>query len=129
MPQSGSYFYPQLQTPNSSYPSVVLRGVGAAPAQSAQLGKLYILSSSGDLSFEDQNGNFSSFGSARGALILSSSSGSIVLSGAVKYNQFTVANLPTSSDNLSGTMVYVSDKKCFAVYTPEGWFRLASGTL
>ncbi len=63
-------------------------------------------------------------------LILSSALGGIVaISGTAKFGQYAQASLPAGSDTLSGSMVWVSDKKCFAIYGPEGWQRLSSGTL
>lgn len=64
-------------------------------------------------------------------MILSSSAGSTTtMSGAIKLAPvFTFATLPASADYVSGSMAYVSDRKCFAVFTPEGWMRVQSGTL
>ena len=43
MPISASYFYPQVQVPNSSYPSVVMREVSASLVPGGtDLGKLYV---------------------------------------------------------------------------------------
>ena len=59
MPISGSanaYFYPVAQKTNSSFPSTDLRGVNPVPSV-AGLGRLYVLSSSGDLRYVDPNGN------------------------------------------------------------------------
>lgn len=53
----------------------------------------------------------------------------IAISGNLKLDPvFTSANLPTG-DVVSGSFVYLSDKKCFAIYTPEGWQRILSATL
>src|SRR5690348_14137835 len=64
-----------------------------------------------------------------GHLVLSSSSGVVALSGTAKFGRYTFASLPAGSDTLSGSVVWVSDRKCFAMYGPEGWQRLTSGTL
>lgn len=52
-------------------------------------------------------------------LILSSSAGGVVdISGAIKIGQYAQADLPTG-DTYSGSIVWVSDKKCLAVYTSQ----------
>lgn len=55
MPSSGSYYYPQMSAPNSSYPTVDLRKV-SAPSSAANLGRIYV-DTNGDLHFLDPNGN------------------------------------------------------------------------
>lgn len=50
------YYYPVAQKPNSSFPSVDLRGVGTAPP-AAGLGRIYVMSASGDLFYKDPSGN------------------------------------------------------------------------
>ncbi len=67
--------------------------------------------------------------SVSGHLVLSSSAGMIALSGTAKFGRYAFASLPADSDTLSGSVVWVSDRKCFALYGPEGWQRLTSGTL
>lgn len=66
----------------------------------------------------------------QGHLIFSSSVGSVVaISGSTKLGQVTQANLPAGSDTLSGSLLWVSDLKCAAIYGPEGWTRILTGTL
>lgn len=63
-------------------------------------------------------------------LVLSSGFGSIVaFSGVAKFGRYAQSSLPAGSDTLSGSIAWVTDKKCFAIYGPEGWQRLSSGTL
>lgn len=246
---SGSYYYPVAQSPNSSYPTVDMRGLPTAPPAAAGLGRLFVLSGTDDLYYKDPSGNVvavaAATGSAvydtidanlvynsRGNLILSSAIGStiwvsgglgvaggatffgganfpnsitltaggsiiyntnghlilsstqgtvyisgtlsngsqgvttagnilcgaavnlnnsitpmvngsatnliltssnssrIVVSGSLKLGAvFTAATLPTGLDVVSGSIAYISDKKCFAMYTPEGWMRVLTGTL
>lgn len=291
MPISGSYFYPGLSAPNSSYPSVDLRGLDSIPPAAVGVGRIFVLSSSKDLYYEDSDGNVVAIAAATGSavydeidanrvinsrgsltisssngvtavsaaiefpdsrqyhirasnsyLILSSSAGSVIgvsgnldirdtrsnetiiflrattgriisypntgtsfqgginfdsvrtqiyaggdgavaaarwtasgmaigradpterltvsgninlsdmatariysnnadlifsasgnsviaLSGVAKFGQYTQSTLPAANPALSGSIVWVSDKKCFAIYGPEGWQRLSSGTL
>lgn len=56
MPISGSYFYPGLNNPISSYPSFVLRNGGNAPRTLDGHGQVYVLSPSNDLYFKDSDG-------------------------------------------------------------------------
>ena len=57
MPLSGGYYFPVMQSPASSYPSLDLRGLGAAPDTAAGLGRIYVMSGSGDLFYKDPSGN------------------------------------------------------------------------
>ena len=109
MPKSGSYHYPGVQTPNSSYPSVDIRELTSAPSTGDGVGKLYTLSVDKDLYFKDSAGNEIAVASAgpgssnvfgdvyvsgtlyasgsiinpEGDLILSSSSNTILASGSL----------------------------------------------
>ena len=58
MPLSGSYFYPQVHKPNSSYPSVDLRELPVAPEAGANLARLFVSGSEGNntLYFVKENG-------------------------------------------------------------------------
>ena len=57
MPVSGSYYYPGVHKPNSSYPTVDMRGQGTPVDSAAGTGRIYMLSSSNDLYFKDPDGN------------------------------------------------------------------------
>jgi len=48
MPQSGSYYYPQLSVANSSYPTVDARDLGSTPQSASLIGKFF---SSGSLPY------------------------------------------------------------------------------
>ncbi len=48
MPISGSYYYPQVHAPNSSYPTVDLRELATAPPPATNLGRYFV---SGGLSY------------------------------------------------------------------------------
>jgi hypothetical protein len=63
-------------------------------------------------------------------LILSSSIGSVVrISSSLGLHKVTTSTLPAGSDNLSGSMVWVSDSKQAAIYGPLGWTRVLTGTV
>lgn len=49
MPLSGSYFYPQVQAPNSSYPNVALRNVTIIPTGSNSMMKIFVSGSANAL--------------------------------------------------------------------------------
>jgi hypothetical protein len=53
----------------------------------------------------------------------------MTLGSTVRFGQYTVGSLPAGSTAMSGVIVWTTDKKCFAIYGPEGWQRLSSGTL
>ncbi len=156
MPISGTYYYPVAQKPNSSYPAIDVRGLGDHPSTASGLGRLYMLSSSNDLYFKDPDGNeivvasagagvgsnvfdnviVSGTATVRGSvvnnaghLILSSSTGLIMLSGTAKLTGYTFATLPAGSTTLSGSVVWVSDRNCHALYGATGWTRILTGVL
>ena len=56
MPLSGSYFYPSISNPISSYPSFVFRNRNDQPGTLPVHGQLYVLSPSNDLYFKDSDG-------------------------------------------------------------------------
>src|SRR3990167_10606354 len=56
MPLSGSYFYPSISNPISSYPSFVFRNRNDQPGTLPAHGQLYVLSPSNDLYFKDSDG-------------------------------------------------------------------------
>lgn len=61
-------------------------------------------------------------------LILSSSIGKVHASGTFGFCSYPVADLPAGTDNLSGSVVWVSDSKFLAVYGSEGWCPIATGS-
>jgi hypothetical protein len=66
----------------------------------------------------------------RGDFILSASNTSVIaLSGILKPHYYTQANLPVGSDNISGSIAWVSDSKFLAVYGPEGWTRILTASM
>ena len=69
MPVSGSYYYPQVQVPNSSYPSVDLRGLASSPTTAAGIGRLYVLSGTNDLYYKDADGNVIAIAAATGSAV------------------------------------------------------------
>jgi hypothetical protein len=83
----------------------------------------------GSLALSGANGGGGfSLTSESGHLILSSSTGVVMASGAVKFGQYAQADLPTG-DTFSGSIAWVSDKKCFASYGHLGWQRILTGAL
>jgi hypothetical protein len=74
------------------------------------------------------NGSGSFIESFAGHLILSSSAGSLItVSGALNSTGYTSASLPAAPP--IGTIAYVSDLGCLAVYTgTDNWLRLSSGS-
>jgi hypothetical protein len=66
---------------------------------------------------------------ATGHLIMSSSAGSLVrVSSSLGLNKVASSGLPAGNDNLSGSIIWVDDLKTFAIYGPEGWTRITTGS-
>lgn len=132
---SGSpYYYPVAQVTNSSYKSLDLRGLGAAPDTAGGIGRIYVMSGSGDLFYKDPDGNEIFLGSeisssagyvtgstnffvtnalqvsgtinnSVGHLILSSSAGSYVrISGALRLGGGNEGVVLTSDDGAGTTL-------------------------
>ena len=129
MPQSGSYFYPQVQVPNSSYPSVDMREV-AAPAGSPNIGKLFVSASAGadtnSLFYVDDAGNVVNIEDAAGGIF----SSSLYVSGTLELGVVpNAAALPAGSDKLSGSILWIEDQGLFGIYGSQGWVQVVTGSV
>ncbi len=147
MPLSGSYFYPGINAPNSSYPTLDLRGLDSIPP-AAGLGRLFVLSSSQDLYYEDADGNVvviaAATGSAvfdnidatkvfnsRGPLVLSSSLGSIIaVSGALELSDVGAFQINARNSHLilsssAGSTITISGT--VLQFTASDGLRLTNG--
>ncbi|MDP3763675.1 MAG: hypothetical protein Q8Q92_03440 [bacterium] len=131
MPLSGGYYYPGIHNPVSSYPSLDLRGLGAAPATVGGLGRIYVMSGSGDLFYKDPSGNEIFLGSE-----ISSSAGyvtgstnffvtnALVVSGSIVNG---VGHLVLSSSAGSFVVVSGSLKASGSSHTITGSLNLFDG--
>jgi len=61
-------------------------------------------------------------------MVLSASGGHIRISGTLGLQKATSTAMPVGSDEISGSMVWVNDLKCAAIYGPEGWTRIVTGS-
>lgn len=112
MPKSGSYFYPGVHKPNSSYPNVALRDVASAPS-AAEITKIFASGSS--VYFINESGDIINLsGSAVGGLGVS---GTLSDGTANQLARYTGTNIVSSTPRLlddgtdivfSGTLVIAS---------------------
>jgi hypothetical protein len=121
MPVSGSYFYPQVQSPNSSYPTVDVRLLSLPPSASSNVGKLFM--SASVPYFLDPDGN---------ALQLMGSSATSVITGTVGVlgvihfgSEYDNGNTGDASDTIDWNVsnkqkVTLTGSSTFAFTDPPG---------
>jgi hypothetical protein len=126
MPSSGSYFYPGVNKPNSSYPQLDVRGKGEAPPTAAGLGRIYVLSASGDLYYKDPDGNeivIASVDGGAGANVFENIivSGTATVRGRVTNNagHLILSSSAGSFVTVSGTLA-ITTSSSLAISVPSG---------